>query len=114
VQEFALKPHPSLYAAAGYNESDNELVLAVANPTADAVDASLQVKGRRLSAEPGFAETLATDDPAAENSLDEPQRVAPVQASADVTDPDHRYKFPPYSLTILKLPTERELIGNSD
>jgi alpha-L-arabinofuranosidase len=106
VQEFELKSHPSLYAAAGYNDSKNELVLAVANPTADAVDTSLQVKGRQLSAEPGLAETLATDDPAAENSLDQPQRVAPVQASAELEGPEHRYKFQPYSLTILKLPTE--------
>jgi alpha-L-arabinofuranosidase len=106
VQEFQQQPHPSLYAAAGYNDSKQELVLAVANPTADPVDAALQVKGRQLAAAPGFAETLAADDPAAENSLDQPQRIAPVQTSAELSGPEHRYRFQPYSFTILKLPTE--------
>ncbi|HEX6963431.1 MAG TPA: alpha-L-arabinofuranosidase C-terminal domain-containing protein [Lacipirellula sp.] len=106
VQEYELKPHPSLYAAAGYNEPENELVLAVANPTRDAVETTIATKGRELAAEPGAAEVLAGDDPSLENSLDEPRRLAPERSSAELEGAERRYTFRPYSLTILKLKTE--------
>jgi alpha-L-arabinofuranosidase len=106
VHEHELKPHPSLYAAAGYNSDGEELVLAVANPTADAVDTALEIEGRKLADEPGSAEVLATGDPAAENSLDEPRKVAPVTGAVDLDGSAPRYPFKPYSLTVLKLRTE--------
>jgi alpha-L-arabinofuranosidase len=106
VQEYEGRSYPSLYAAAGYNRQRSEVVLAVANPTADRMEAAIGAKGGRFTGA-GTAEVLAASDPSAENSLKDPRRIAPQAAEISLAAEDGRYVFPAYSFTVLKLPTEQ-------
>jgi alpha-L-arabinofuranosidase len=105
VQQFEAKPHRTLYAAAGYNEGDQQVVLAVANPTGSRVDAAIETHGRQLAPGEGYVEVLSAADPFQVNSLEQPRAVSPQQGTVTVRRPAWRHEFPPYSFTILKLRT---------
>jgi alpha-L-arabinofuranosidase len=48
--------------------------------------------------------TLGHADPAAENSLDRPNAVVPVESEVKISGAEFSYVFAPNSLTILRVP----------
>lgn len=50
--------------------------------------------------------TLSSASLSDENSLDEPEKIAPLEASATLSGTPFDHEFPPYSLTILRIPVE--------
>lgn len=50
--------------------------------------------------------TLSSASLSDENSLDEPEKIAPLEASATLPGASFDHDFPPYSLTILRIPVE--------
>jgi alpha-N-arabinofuranosidase len=58
--------------------------------------------GRRLASRAKVI-TLTGDSPDAENSLEHPTRVAPVERTLEGVAPSFRYTFPPHSLTVMVL-----------
>lgn len=50
--------------------------------------------------------TLSSASLSDENSLDEPEKIAPLEASATLSGTSFDHEFPPYSLTILRIPVE--------
>ena len=48
--------------------------------------------------------TLASEDPDAENSVDEPGAVIPAASEAPAAGAEVRYTVRPYSLTVLRFP----------
>lgn len=53
------------------------------------------------------ATVLTATDPADENTLDQPAKVAPVSETLRGVGPSSRPTFPPHSLTILRLKESR-------
>lgn len=106
LQQYTANPHPGLYAASGYNASQGEMVLAVANPSGESMHATIEARGRALAPGDAFVEVLSAPEASAENSLDALRRVAPPEISVPVTGPLAQHNFAPYSFTILKLQTE--------
>ncbi|MBX3427173.1 MAG: carbohydrate binding domain-containing protein [Pirellulales bacterium] len=105
VQEFALKPRPALYAAAGYNSADHEAVILVVNPTGDAVTTPVTTTGRTLVKGEAQVVELTAEGAEAENSLDEPRRVAPISSTERIDSLPWRRSFAPYSVTVIKTKT---------
>ena len=49
--------------------------------------------------------TLGNPDPTVENTLGDPEVVVPVESRMPVPGAQFAYRFAPYSLTILRIPT---------
>jgi alpha-L-arabinofuranosidase len=60
-------------------------------------------RGARRLASRAKVITLTSDSPDAENSLEHPTRVAPVERTLEGVAPSFRYTFPPHSLTVMVL-----------
>jgi alpha-L-arabinofuranosidase len=103
ILESSTNPHPTLYAASGFNPSTGEVVLAVTNPSGEPITTTIESQGKQFAPGDGYAEVLSAESDQAENSLSEPTKVSPREESVEVTDGDFKHNFPPYSLTILKL-----------
>ena len=96
------KSQPGFFASATRDELAGEIILKVVNTGADPVTATLEIKGVARLKSTGLAVTIS-GQLAAENSLDEPRKVAPVSATVSGVGPEFRYTFKPYSLTVLRL-----------
>jgi alpha-L-arabinofuranosidase len=55
----------------------------------------------------GKSLTLASSDLKAENSLDEPTRLSPVEKTLSAQGPEFTHAFEPNSLTVLRVTTVR-------
>jgi len=80
------------------------MILKVVNPTPVRVPATLNFNGRIASQAKGRVVTLSHADPHAENSLDHPDVVVPVEAEFALAGPRLTYTFAPDSFTILRIP----------
>lgn len=103
IHDFEDRTPAPLNGVAGRDHRSGELVLKVVNSGATAQDAQIDLAGAQAVAPDATAITLTADSPAAENSLEQPHRVVPVQSRARIAGPNFRYVFPPHSLTILRL-----------
>ncbi|MBL9138277.1 MAG: hypothetical protein JNK85_20580 [Verrucomicrobiales bacterium] len=98
---------PGLYASATRDDSAGELILKVVNSAPGAVKAEIALTGIRRVGRAGKAIILRSDDLRAENSLEQPQRVAPVTETWRPTGPVFIREFPKWSMTVLRLPVKR-------
>ena len=92
-----------LYASAALDEPTNEIVVKVVNATAAGRPVRLALAG---AAPRGTARmtVLWSADLQAENSLDEPARVAPVESPIALDGPELRLDLPPQSVTVVRVP----------
>ncbi|MBS1726332.1 MAG: alpha-L-arabinofuranosidase [Armatimonadetes bacterium] len=94
---------PRFFYSAGIDKAKKELVLKVVQGAAQGQDVAIDIKGVAAgSMAKGFV--ISSQDPAAENSLEDPKKVVPVPIMAKVEGGTLRFKAEPYSLTILRLP----------
>lgn len=94
---------PRFYATATRDEQAGELILKVVNATAALVEAGIQLDGvTKLGSKAN--QTVVTGALADENSLTTPTKVAPVTTTFKVSAPRFSHSFPPYSLTVLRVP----------
>jgi alpha-N-arabinofuranosidase len=91
---------PRLFATASRDE-DGAVILKVVNTTG--VDAETQVRLSGLDDVDQATATVLAGGPWDENSLAEPERVAPKTRELDDADGDFTHTFPAYSLTVLRL-----------
>jgi alpha-L-arabinofuranosidase len=96
-----------LYASASLDEKSNEVILKLVNalPTGRSVQVALD--GIKSTNGPGRLITLASSDLRAENSLAEPEKVAPVTREIAVASPRLTLKVGPNSLTVLRVGVSR-------
>jgi alpha-N-arabinofuranosidase len=92
----------NLYASAVLDETKGEIVVKLVNPVAAPRRVQIRPAGAPAWAAKGRAVTLASNDLQAENSLEQPRRVAPVATNLAVPDP-FAYEAPPRTLTVLRL-----------
>lgn len=95
--------HKPLYAVAGHDDEAGELVLFLANPSAQPVSTSVNLHGRDSV---GIRARLIRleGDPGAVNSFEEPDRIQPVETEIQIAGAKFEKTLPPYSFSVLRLP----------
>jgi alpha-L-arabinofuranosidase len=107
VHEAILSGAQSLYAVASRANAAGEVILKVVNVTSTAQDTELDLRGVQEVQAEARAMVLTSADPADENSLDAPTKVAPATRIVENAASKFRYTFPAQSVTILRLKTRR-------
>jgi alpha-L-arabinofuranosidase len=93
---------PRFYASASRDQQSGEIILKAVNATTNSITAQLRLAG--VSAiKKGKATVLHNANLLAENSLTDPRRVAPQDATIPSVGPRFDYTFQPASLTVLRL-----------
>ena len=90
-----------MLAVAGRDDRTGDVVVKVVNTGGDDADLELVLKGASVAG--GTVTELASADPNAENSYDQPRRIAPVTDSIDVQGDRLKRRFPAYSISIVRL-----------
>jgi alpha-L-arabinofuranosidase len=92
-----------LYTSASLDEHARELIVKAINVNGAARDAEIDVRGLSTS---GTAKvtTLANSDLQAENSFDQPKRVAPEYSNVEVKSGVIPVSLHPYSVTVYRIP----------
>lgn len=92
-----------LYALAGMDNAEKELVIKVVNPTADSVNGTITINGISNPGKNAKVITLGHASNTAENTLENPSEVKPVEKTISISGPEFKYEFSPNSLTILRI-----------
>jgi alpha-L-arabinofuranosidase len=91
-----------LYSSASIDERSSELILKLVNATPAARKVRVEVKGAGSLRGEGRLLVLASADPKAENSLEQPTRVAPVERTVAPSSSGFDLTLDPQSLTVLR------------
>jgi alpha-L-arabinofuranosidase len=92
----------SLYAVAGRAKGGREIILKVVNVAAQDQEAEIRLNGAQLSGS-GTLIVMAGDDPRAENSLDEPTKLAAATRKISCRGSSLQHTFPANSFSVLRL-----------
>jgi len=92
-----------LFTSASLDEAAGEVILKVVNVTPAAREVRVRLAGAKNVRKKGQAFVLANSDPKAENSLDEPMKVAPVAQPFEAATGEFTYRLLPNSLTVLRV-----------
>ena len=103
VHDASGKPLDSIYAAAGRVNGSGEIIVKAVNAASIEQAVEVRLEGVGQLQPQGKAIILAHADPTAENSVDEPRKVAPVEQEFFVPGPTFTRALPANSLTILRL-----------
>jgi alpha-N-arabinofuranosidase len=95
-----------LYASAALDERTGEIVVKVVNSSVNGKPVRLALEGAAPSGT-GRMMVLSSADLKAENTLDEPTRLAPVESRFTQDVPELRLDLQPHSVTVLRLPRGR-------
>ena len=95
-----------LYASASLDERAGEVILKLVNTEPAQREVNIDLAGAR-GVRGGKAIVLSSNDLKAENSLDDPTRVSPVEKPLSATSGEFTYALAPNSLTVLRVPTAR-------
>lgn len=101
-QPAATSKQPGLYVTAVHDLTAGQIILKVVNSDAEAISATLQLKGIK-SVAPKGTQILLTGKASDENSIAAPNKVAPVTSSFSGVKASFQRSFAPMSLTILRL-----------
>jgi len=96
------RPRP-LHAVASRAEGAGEVIVKMVNTSNHECDTQIELRGVQQVQPRGTVIVLTSADPEAENSLDEPTKVAPVTRPLDQVGSRFRCVLAPNSLTILRL-----------
>jgi alpha-L-arabinofuranosidase len=95
----------SLYATAASDRKSGDLIVKIANASANALETELVFSGATNLAGVGTAIVLTSESPSDENSLEEPTKVAPKSEPVKFSGTTVRRSFPGNSFTVLRLQT---------
>ena len=93
---------PRVFAVAGRADSNGQLILKLVNPTNDATSVAVDLGGLADVA-PTANVTVLSGQPDDVNSLGQPAKIAPREATASIAGPKFEHELPPNSLTILRI-----------
>jgi alpha-L-arabinofuranosidase len=94
---------PDFFASATRDDATHEVILKVVNPNGQPRAANVHIDGLKAESLQAHATVLSGVNPADENSLDEPIKIAPGLLPATDVKPEFDYSFKPYSLTVLRI-----------
>ncbi|HEX5890517.1 MAG TPA: alpha-L-arabinofuranosidase C-terminal domain-containing protein [Pyrinomonadaceae bacterium] len=92
-----------LYTSAALDEGTGEVIVKLVNTSSGAKEARINLPGAKTTGRTGTAFVLQSEDLKAENSLDQPTKVAPVQRALQVSGPEFSYSLMPRSFTVLRI-----------
>jgi alpha-N-arabinofuranosidase len=92
-----------LYTSASLDERTGEVIVKVVNTASAAKEVRVNLAGVKKIGKAGKAFVLQSTDLKAENSLDNPTRVAPVERQLSISSGDFDYTLSPQSFTILRI-----------
>jgi alpha-L-arabinofuranosidase len=92
------------FASAGRDDSTGEWVLKAINAQADPVLADIAMEGASLASTDANVLVLKSERGTDNNSLDQPGRIVPQHQTAAISGPGFSHEFPPYSLTVMRIP----------
>jgi alpha-N-arabinofuranosidase len=95
-----------LYASAALDERAGDIIVKVVNTAATARPLRVALDGV-TAAGTGRLQVLSNADLQAENSLDQPARVAPVESPVMLNGAELRLDLPPQSVTVVRVPRGR-------
>lgn len=102
-----LKPIPQKFLASGYDEETGEVIIKFINSADEAQVIDFTLDGVKSVAPEGRAITLQADDLGDENSMDNPNKIVPVEKPFKKFGQTFSYNFPKYSFTILRVKAEK-------
>jgi alpha-N-arabinofuranosidase len=102
---------PRFYASASRQDRTGDLILKVVNATAEPATAVFQLNGAEAIGRGARAIVLTSPALTDENSLAQPHKVVPREQPLTRIGPSFSHAFPPYSLTILRIPLTRRVSG---
>lgn len=92
-----------VYATASLDEPAGEVILKVVNTGPAAKPITINIAGPKQLSKTGKTYVLGSSDLKAENSLDNPTRVAPVERQITVSGNQFPFTLTPQSLTVIRL-----------
>jgi alpha-N-arabinofuranosidase len=92
-----------LFASASFDARTNEVILKVVNTSQSAKQVTLNITGASHLGNSGKAFVLTAPTLKAENSLDDPQKVSPVEQPLTVSAGSFAHTFAPDSLTVIRV-----------
>jgi alpha-N-arabinofuranosidase len=92
-----------LFTSASLDEPAGEVILKVVNATASSKEMRINLTGARKVGKLGKVFILESSDLKAENSLDNPMKVAPIERPLTVPAGEFAYTFTPNSLTVIRI-----------
>jgi alpha-L-arabinofuranosidase len=95
-----------LHVVAGRSESSGEIILKTVNVSNLDYDTDIRLEGVKEVRGPGRAIVLSSADPADENTLEQPMKVAPVEQVIQDAATAFRHTFPAHSVTVLRVKAE--------
>ncbi|GAA4377424.1 alpha-L-arabinofuranosidase C-terminal domain-containing protein [Hymenobacter koreensis] len=97
----------NLFSSAVADDATGEIVVKLVNYSAEARPVTISLAGVKKLGKTGKATVLASPDLNAENSLKEPQKVAPKDETFKVSSSNVAYTLAPHSFTVLRIPGKR-------
>lgn len=97
------RPAPTLAAVAGRTEKSDEIIVKVVNGAETDLTADIRLDGAAKLESRGKAYVLSGDSMQAENSLEQPEKIAIQQRPVTGVGPQFTYTFPARSVTVLRL-----------
>src|SRR6185369_7696595 len=93
-----------LYATASLDEDTGEVIVKIVNTGSAAKETRITLAGAQRVAQSGKVLVLQTEDLKAENSLDQPTKLAPIEKPLQVPGGEFAYSILPRSFTVLRIP----------
>ena len=93
----------SLHAVAGRDTAAGEIVLKVVNVSKHAFATQIKINGTRKLSDNAGVTVLTSGNPKDENSIDMPENVIPKSYAIGGISSSFDFKFPAYSVTVLRL-----------
>jgi alpha-N-arabinofuranosidase len=93
----------NLYASASIDRRTGQVILKLVNATATQRAVRINLSGTKVNGRSAVASILASTDSKAENSLDQPTKLSPIERSLTFMGPEFEYKLEPSSLTVLRI-----------
>jgi len=92
-----------LFALGGKDNKTGQIIIKALNPGATPLDTTFRIEGAAKLNPKARVTTLAGEKPTDENTLDEPNKVIPVESTFEGVAPEFHYHLKPYSLTIFRI-----------
>jgi alpha-N-arabinofuranosidase len=93
-----------LYASASMDEGAGEVIVKLVNTGSAKKEARITLNGAPRLGPGGKAFVLQSEDLKAENSLDQPTKVTPVEKQLQLSGSEFSYEVLPRSFTVLRVP----------
>src|SRR5262249_53461459 len=94
----------NLFTSASIDDRTGEVILKIVNTDAASREVRINLAGAAKVGSQGKVSILTGADLKAENSLDEPTRVAPVERQFAVQSGEFTFSLAPNSLSVLRIP----------